>query len=144
MTWQEIKAAGKAFPQEKVALVAVTIDGEPRTGWINTGYKNYPHKEYCETMSVLTVEFEDMNGVSEQDIQLYFIEEMNKVCVSHMISRIPTDFGIEMLFYFEDREKALAKFNELYESEDKLVDFGCSLQSDPEWETIEGMMETYG
>ncbi len=95
-------------------------------------------------MSVLTVEFEDMNGASEQDIQLYFIEEMNKVCVSHMISRIPTDFGIEMLFYFEDREIALAKFNELYESEDKLVDFGCSLQSDPEWETIEGMMETYG
>ncbi len=29
MTWEEIKAAGKPFPEEIVALAAVTIDDEP-------------------------------------------------------------------------------------------------------------------
>jgi len=144
MNWKEIKASGKAFPKEKITIVEKKFeDNNSRTAWINIGYKDYPYKEFCETLGILSIEFEDMNGVHEQEIQIYFEKEMNKACVSHLISRIPTDYGIEILFYFEDRKIALAKFNELYESENKLVDFGCELQSDPEWETINGMMENF-
>lgn len=76
-------------------------------------------------------------------IMFYFQKELNKGCVSHLISRIPTEFGIEMLFYFENNELAIKKLNEIYEDKDKLVDFGCQTQEDREWKIIDGMMKRF-
>ncbi len=145
INWQEIKDSGKAFPETKISIVPTTSkNGEVSTAWINTGYKDYPYKEFCETLGVLTVDFEDMNDLDYGEIQTYLETELNKACVSHLISRVPTEMGIEMLSYFEDQDIIQEKLEEIYSSENLLFDFGCSLQLDSDWETIETMMETYG
>lgn len=144
ISWDEIKASKKAFPEPKITIVKETFDdNEVRTAWINIGYRDYPYKEYCKTLGVLTVDFEDMNGLDYGEIQTYLEDELNKVCVSHLISRITTDFGIEILFYFEDEEIIHDKLEKLYASEDLLVDFGCRIQQDPKWETVENMLNKY-
>ncbi len=143
MNWEEIKKSDKAFPKDKIVITEVEFKEGIRTAWINVGYKNYPYKEFCKTLGILTVDFEDMNTIHEQEIQLYFQKELNKGFVSHLISRIPTEFGIEMLFYFENNELAIKKLNEIYEDKDKLVDFGCQTQEDSEWKTIDGMMKRF-
>ena len=145
INWKEIKDSGKAFPETKISIVKTTSEsGEVSTAWINIGYKDYPYKEFCETLGVMTVDFEDMNKLDYGEIQTYLETELNKACVSHLISRIPTETGIEMLFYFEDQDLIQEKLEKLYSSEDLLFDFGCSLQLDSGWETIDYMMETYG
>ncbi len=143
-SWESIKASGKAFPKEKITLASITNENdEVIRAWINTGYKDYPYKEYCQTLGVLNVDFEDMNGLDYGEVQEYFNEELNKVCVSHFISRLLTEDGIEILFYFEDLAKINEKLDELYEMENKKVDFSCSLRKDAEWETVEDMLNTY-
>ncbi|MEP1486795.1 MAG: hypothetical protein ABJK28_00050 [Algibacter sp.] len=145
INWQEIKSSGKAFPKSKISIVEMTSEnGEVSTAWINIGYKDYEYKEFCETLGVMTVDFEDMNDLDYGEIQEYLETELNKACVSHLISRIPTETGIEMLFYFEDQDLIQEKLEKIYSSENLLFDFGCSLQLDSGWETIERMMETYG
>ncbi|WP_452227661.1 MULTISPECIES: hypothetical protein [unclassified Lacinutrix] len=145
INWQEIKDSGKAFPETKISIVEVTSEnGEMSTAWINIGYKDYAYKEFCETLGILTVDFEDMNELDYGEIQTYLETELNKACITHLISRIPTETGIEMLFYFEDQDLIQEKLEKIYSSENLLFDFGCSLQLDSGWETIERMMETYG
>jgi hypothetical protein len=68
-----------------------------------------------------------MSELDYGEIQTYLETELNKACVSHLISRIPTKTGIEILFYFEDQDKIQEKLEELYSSENLLFDFGCSL-----------------
>ena len=105
---------------------------------------NESFKERCPILGVLNIDYEDLNDIHPQEIQEYFRIEFNKVCVSHLISRIPAnDGGVELLFYFEDKDLILDKANELYEKEDKLVDFGISLQEDKNWQTIENMMNRF-
>ena len=143
-SWEEVKASNKAFPETKITIVKEEFeDGEVRTAWINVGYKDYPYKEHCSTLGILNVDFEDMNGLDYGEIQTYLENELNKACISHLISRITTDNGIEMLFYFEDEETIHDKLEKLYASEDLLVDFGCRIQSDPNWETVENMLNEY-
>ena len=145
INWQEIKDSGKAFPKPKISIVKMESEnGEISTAWINIGYKDYAYKEFCETLGVLTVDFEDMNDLDYGEIQEYLETELNKACITHLISRIPTEDGIEMLFYFEDQDLIQEKLEKLYSSKNLLFDFGCSLQLDSGWETIEHMMETYG
>ena len=144
ISWEEVKATGKAFPETKISIVEETFeDNEVRTAWINIGYKNYPYKEYCQSLGILTVDFEDMNGLDYSEIQTYLENELNKACITHLISRITTDTGIEMLLYFEDEEVIHQKLEKLYSSEDLLVDFGCRIKRDPKWETVENMLNKY-
>lgn len=143
--WDKLKKTDKAFPKDKISIVEIkSEEGSFNSAWVNTGYKNYAFKENCPILGVLNIGSEDLNEMHPQEIQEYFRIEFNKVCVSHLISRIPsTDGGIELLFYFEDKDMILDKANEIYESEDKLVDFGISLQEDKNWNTIENMMERF-
>ncbi|WP_298136402.1 hypothetical protein [Flavobacterium sp.] len=143
-SWESIKASGKAFPKTKISILSFTgEDDEHYTAWINTGYKNYPYKEYCPVLGLLNVDYEDMNGYDIGEIQEYFDKELNKACVCHLISRVPVEGGIEILFYIEDLDSINNKLEKLYASEDLLVDFGCSLRTDANWETIVDMMEKY-
>jgi hypothetical protein len=143
-SWESIKSSGKAFPKTKITILSFQDDDDqPHTAWINTGYKNYPYSQYCPILGLLNVDYEDMNDLDIGEIQEYFDAELNKVCVCHLISRIPVEGGIEMLFYIEDQDKIQDKLDEMYASEDLLVDFGCSLRTDANWETIQDMMEQY-
>ncbi|MFD0990762.1 hypothetical protein ACFQ1R_11690, partial [Mariniflexile jejuense] len=142
--WQKVKASGEAFPKPKISVVSTTLEnGTVATAWINVGYRNYPYKEFCQTLGILNVDFEDMGGLDYSEIQTYLDTELNKACVSHLISRIPTETGIEMLFYFENQDIIQNKLEELYKSDDLLFDFGCRLKTDSEWETIDNMMKNY-
>ena len=141
MDWNVIKAAGKAYPESRISIVEQEYATGMRSAWVNTGYKDYVYKALCPTLGILGVEFADMNGISEQEIQDYFTDELTKVCVSHLISRIPTDNGIEMLFYFDDKDLVVEKLGEIYEDENKLVDFSCRIQDDPTWSAVQAMLD---
>jgi len=144
VSWEEIKAMGKAFPEPKIAVVEETFeDGKVSTAWINVGYRNYPYKEYCPTLGILTVDFEDMKDLDYGEIQTYLENELNKACITHLISRITTDSGIEMVFYFEDEEVIHDKLEKLYASENLLVDFGCRISRDQNWQLVENMLNKY-
>lgn len=144
-SWESIKASGKAFPQTKIAFTSfINEDDIECRVWINTGYKNYPYKKYCKILGVLNVDFEDMNNLDYGEVQDYFEKELNKACVSHLISRVLFEDGIEMLFYFESLELINNKLDELYKSDTKLVDFSSNLRNDENWEIVEDMLNEYG
>jgi len=143
-SWESIKESGKAYPKEIITLASMTNENdETINAWINTGYKDYPYKKYCKKLGILNVDFEDMNDLDYGEVQEYFEKELQKVCVSHLISRLLTDFGIEILFYFEDGNKIKEKLDELYEMDNRKVDFSFRMQDDADWDTVEYMLNEY-
>ena len=72
----------------------------------------------------------------------YFRNEFNKVCVSHLVSRIVTDNGIKIIIYAESKQKILLKLKEMYESPDKLVDFGCQIKEDKNWTSVQPLLNS--
>ena len=109
----------------------------PATGWIDLAYVNYKFKKCCPFNLQLSVEIpDDENTLEDLDfgtIEDYFTNELKKICVTHPVARLATDFGFIMDFYVDKAESASEKLSELYEDPNKLVEFGCGFKNDPKW-----------
>jgi len=135
VNWEEIKTSDKVYPQPAISIIMIQSEsGKPATGWIDLAYKDYPYKKHCPINLQFNIWLDENSPVPDMGtVEEYFVNMLKPKCIVHRVARVATDFGMEMDLYIDNSEFALQVLNELSESEDKLVEFGCGLNYDPQW-----------
>jgi len=138
INWDSIKRSDKVYPENSFSLITTqTENGKPATGWVDMAYLEYKYKKYCPFNLQFSVEISSNNKSLEDSdigtIEDYFVNELKKGCVVHPVARVITDFGFLMDLYVDDSEFASETLKKMYESPDKLVEFGCGFNHDPKW-----------
>jgi len=129
------KNESKIYPENSISVVMTQSEnGMPATGWVDMGYAEYKFKRCCPFNLQFTVEIpEDNDELDFGTVEDYFVEELKKGCITHPVSRVATDFGFIMDIYVDDAEFASKKLTEMFEDENKIVEFGCGFNKDPKW-----------
>ena len=132
VNWEEVKHLEEVYPGNSISVItAQTEEGKLSTGWVDMAYVNYPYKGQCPYDLQFNVEIpEDLDMGTVED---YFVGKLREGCIAHPVSRLATDFGLIMDIYIDDQEFAAKMLQDLYLSEDKLVEFGCGFNHDPKW-----------
>jgi len=133
-----IKDSPDLYPTNSISLVMTqTESGKPATGWLDLAYEDYPFKKCCPFNLQFNVEIPENQTEREQldfgTIEDYFINELKKGCITHLVARVATDFGFIMDVYVDNVEFASQKLADMYEDPNKLVEFGCGFNKDPKW-----------
>lgn len=147
MNWDKIRNTDSVYPKKSLAVIVTkTESGKPATGWINFGYEDYKFKKYCPCNLQFEIWIEDLPSEPEEMaiIEEYFVKALQKECIVHKVARVSTDFGMIMDFYIDNPEYARKVLGELYENEDKIVEFGCGLNHDPNWEEYDRIISNWG
>lgn len=143
MNWKEIKLVNeKVYPANSITVFMMdTESGVPATHWVDKAYTNYAFKNECMYNCYITVDFtDDFNQLKQPldnaEVEKYFTTKLREVCICHHVARITSDSGINLELYVDDVESALKKFNELEEDSERLVNFDCEINDDPEWVNV--------
>lgn len=132
------KNSDELYPQNSFSVVMVKTDsGKPATGWVDLAYVDYKFKKCCPfnlQFSIEIIENEtESKGIEFKTIENYFIDELKKGCITHLVARVATDFGFIMDVYIDNVEFATKKLSEMYADQNRLVEFGCGFNKDPKW-----------
>jgi hypothetical protein len=126
------------YPQNSISILMVQTDTrKAATGWVDLAYEDYKYKKCCPFNLQFNIEISDNNIKSEEfdygTIEDYFINELKKGCITHPVARVASDFGFIMDIYIDNAQFASKKLSEMYEDPNKLVEFGCEFNEDPNW-----------
>lgn len=133
-----IKDSTDLYPKSSISVVLVQTDsGKPSTGWIDLAYVDYGYKKCFPFNLQFNIEIpenqKDSDKLEIETIEEYFVNELKKGCITHLIARVGTDFGLIMDMYIDNVHFASKKLAEMYEDPNKLVEFGCGFNKDPKW-----------
>lgn len=142
--WEQ--SSGNVYPQNSISLLMLeTESGKPATAWVDNAYHDYKYKNYCPYNFLLTIDLTDEIATRNENIDMgmvedYFVSEVRKICIAHIVARVPTDVGMNIEMYVEELNPAMGHLKEIFESDTRLVTFGCEINQDPEWKAVEGLM----
>src|SRR5690606_9467524 len=114
--WNRIRLTEEKFPSDgSITLLQIPSEnGNFNTGWVNKAYKNYAYKAFCSVCCIITIPHSnDDQDIDMMTIEDYFTEQLNKVCVAHIVSRIVTDDGMEIIIYTEAFHEVAKKLTEM-------------------------------
>jgi hypothetical protein len=145
--WNTIKQSDKVYPKHSISLVTVqNQEGEISTGWIDKGYEKYPYMGYCPTCMLIRVDLTDSIAESNSDLDMgtvedFFLENLQKFGVAHMIARIATESGMDIFMYVENKKQSETFLLELSASHERLVSFQIEMTDDPKWKIANNLMK---
>lgn len=141
----EIISSENIYPNESISVVLTqTESGKPATGWINLAYTDYAYKKCFPYNLQFSIELDESEELSFDQLEDYFINELKKGCIVHPVARVSTDFGFIMDAYIDDYEFASKMLSELYENKNKLVEFGCGFKKDTKWKEYRRIIRLLG
>lgn len=142
INWDEVKNSDKAFPKHSFSILKLTMkNGEMGTGWVDKGYKNYEYKEFCPYNIQIEVDLTDEIAINNSDLDMGTIEDffsnaLNKICVCHLVSRLVSNKGMDIIIYAE-LEKPITEYLEKINNDlDRPVSFNYKSLHDPRWTKI--------
>lgn len=148
MNWNDIKTDNqKVYPTESITVFMMDTDsGKPETHWVNKGYEQYAYKKQCPFNCFVTVDFnDDFNATNltldVAEIEALFKNKLREVCVCHIVARTTTDTGINIEYYIDDVERAIAKFTEIEQAENQVISFDCEIIEDEDWDNVAVLFE---
>ncbi len=146
VNWEEIKKTDKVYPANSISLLMLNTDsGKPGTAWVDKGYDKYPYKKFCPYNFLIMVDLTDSIAkgnlnLDMETIEDFFVDELRKVCVAHIVARVVTDKGMNIEMYLELQEPAMNHLQTILENPNRLVSFNCEVNDDPNWTAISGLM----
>lgn len=146
INWDEVKNSDKAFPKHSFSILKLTMkNGEMGTGWVNKGYKNYHYKEFCPYNIQIKVDLTDEIAINNSDLDMgtvedFFSDELNKICICHMVSRVISDKGMDIIIYAELEEPITDYLEKINNDVNRLVSFNYKLFYDPSWTKINKLL----
>lgn len=145
--WEELDDQASIYPDASISLLSFeSEDGEALTGWVDTGYEDYPFKQYCPYNILVKVNLKDpafktRSNISMEEIEDYFLSQLRPIGVTHLVARIPTLDGPNLEFYLEDYKKSKALLFDLSTQDDRLVSFTCEINDDSKWRAVMRLMD---
>lgn len=147
VNWEEIKKTDKVYPPNSISILMLKTDsGKPGTGWVDKAYDKYPHKKYCPHNFLIMVDLTDSIAENNPDLDMgtiedFFVDELRKVCVAHIVARVVTDNGMNIEMYLELQEPAMKHLQTILDNPNRLVSFSCEVNEDPKWTAVSGLMK---
>ena len=146
-TWDEIKDTENVYPQNSISLLTLkTESGVFGTGWVDKAYLKYPYKQNCPYNFLIKVDLKDTISETNPDldygtIEDFFIDELRKICVSHIIARLATDQCANIEMYIENKEKVSNFLQEASQNPNRQFSFTFEINHDPSWAATKGLMK---
>lgn len=140
--WDEIKKIGTIYPENSITLLMLNTG----TGWVDKGYRTYAYKEFCPYNFLIMVDFTDSIAEDNPDLDMgtvedFFVEELRKVCVAHIVARTVTDKGMDIEMYLELEDPAMEHLQQILNDPNRLVSFSCEVNTDPKWRAVSQLMK---
>jgi hypothetical protein len=66
-------------------------------------------------------------------IEDFFIDELRKVCIAHIIARVVTEKGMNIEMYLELKEPAMKHLKAILNDPNRPVSFKFEVKDDPKW-----------
>jgi hypothetical protein len=145
--WEEIKKTDKVYPPHSISLLMLNTDsGKSGTAWVDKGYDKYAYKEFCPYNFLIMVDLTDSIAESNADLDMgtvedFFVDELRKVCVAHIVARVVTDKGMNIEMYLELQKPAMKHLRTILDNPNRLVSFSCEVNEDPKWNAVSGLMK---
>jgi hypothetical protein len=147
VNWEAIKKTDKVYPPNSISLLMLKTDsGKPGTAWVDKGYDKYAYKKFCPYNFLIMVDLTDSIAESNANLDMgtiedFFVDELTKVCVAHIVARIVTDKGLKIEMYLELREPAMKHLQTILDNPNRLVSFNFNVNDDPKWAAVSGLMK---
>ena len=144
--WDKFRTTDSIYPQNSISVFTVDNGNGIATGWVDKSYSNYSYKKYCPFNLHITVDLTDKIAESNLDLDMgtiedFFIDELKKICVSHMVSRVATDTGMEIEMYIEKPDPIKEFLSKSNADPKRLFSFTYSIADDPKWDNIKQLMK---
>lgn len=145
-TWTEIKKGKDIYPQNSISLLMLkTKSGRPGTGWIDKAYEKYAYKKFCPFNILIKVDLADSivtnnPGLDMGTVEEYFMENVRKICIGHIVARLVTDEGMNIEMYVEKGKQVVEMLETIHSDSKRLVSFNYEINKDPKWTAISGLM----
>ena len=144
--WLVIKTSEMVYPQKSISILMLkTKSGKMGTGWVDKAYDKYAYKEFCPYNFLIMVDLKDSIAQLRPDldmetIETFFVEELRKICIAHIVGRLVSDEGINLEMYLEKEKPVMKHLQNILSDSNRLVSFNCEVNKDPEWSAVSGLM----
>jgi len=143
--WLAIKATDKVYPNHAISILKLkTKSGKTATGWLDKSYDQYEYKRFCPynlliKVSLHTHPAETAVDVDMEAIQDFFITEVRRVSIAHMVARIFTDEGVDLEIYVEQKQPVIQHLDQLKDPS-FIQSFTYEITRDPWWTAVSRLM----
>lgn len=142
--WNSVKKSSHLYPAgPMVTLKIKSTDGRLLSGWVNSGYKKYAHRQFCAYNFLINVTYPGAalshTETDMETVEQYFRSQLQNVCVSHMVARLATIEGLNLEMYLEDATAGKAALQKMANNPYNFFSFTYEYHFDPDWEAVSGI-----
>ncbi|WP_400260876.1 hypothetical protein ACFX5U_12400 [Sphingobacterium sp. SG20118] len=140
--WEIVKYSEKVYPENSITLLLLTMpNGSKGTGWVDMAYRKYEFKEFCPYHVRISVDFTDQVADDNADLDMgeiedFFSDELKKICICHIISRVVSEIGMDIDYYVEVDEPIEQYLRKLSLAKNIFVSFTYKIDFDPKWKKV--------
>lgn len=133
--WELVRSSDKVYPKNSITLLLLTMpNGSKGTGWVDMAYRKYKFKEFCPYHIRIIVE--ENTDLDMGEIEDFFSDELQKICIYHIISRRMSEVGMDMDCYVEVDESVEQYLRKISLAENRFVSFSYQIDFDPKWNNV--------
>lgn len=144
--WEKVKYSDQMYPKHSFTLLKLKMpNGELGTGWIDKAYKKYEFKVFCPYHIKISIDLTDQVVEDNPDLDMgtiedFFSDELKRICVFHLVSRLASDKGMEIQCYTEENEAIEQFLRKVRLAENRLVTFTYEIDFDPKWKRVNRLL----
>jgi len=145
--WLAIKATDKVYPNHAISILKLkTRSGKLATGWVDKSYDEYQYKRFSPYNLLIKVSLpkqsaETATAFDMEVIQHFFITEIRRVSIAHVVARLVTDEGIKLEIYLEYKQPVIEHLDNLKDNPALFDSFTYEVNKDPRWTAVNGLMK---
>lgn len=144
--WETVKYSDQIYPKHSFTLLKLTMqNGKLGTGWVDKSYRKYGFKEFCPYHIGISIDLTDKVAENNPDLDMgtiedFFSDELKRICICHLVSRLVSDRGMEIECYSEENEPIEQFLKKVSLAENRLVSFTYEIDFDPKWKQVNTLL----
>lgn len=144
--WEVVKSSNQIYPKHSFTLLKLTmLNGMLGTGWVDKSYRTYEFKEFCPFHIGISIDLTDKVAENNPDLDMgtiedFFLDELKRICICHLVSRLVSDRGMELECYSEENEPIEQFLRKVSLAKDRLVSFIYQIDFDPKWKQVNKLL----
>lgn len=145
--WLAIKATGKVYPNHAISILRLTTkSGKTATGWLDKSYDQYAYKRFSPYNLLIQVSLprqpaEHAAVIDMEAIQDFFVTEVRRVSIAHLVARLVTAEGLKLEIYTEYKQQVVKHLDKLEDNPALFESFTYEITNDPRWTAVSSLMK---